>query len=63
MVLDLREPRDQQDADHPRAGDQERHPAAVGGVEVEDPGVVSKSWPGYWPALEAITATGATSTS
>lgn len=28
----------------------------VDGVEVEDPGVVSKSWPGYWDALDAIPA-------
>jgi 3-phosphoshikimate 1-carboxyvinyltransferase len=28
----------------------------VPGVEVEDPGVVSKSWPGYWDALAAIRA-------
>ena len=28
----------------------------VDGVEVEDPGVVSKSWPTYWEALEAIPA-------
>jgi 3-phosphoshikimate 1-carboxyvinyltransferase len=28
--------------------------SSVTGVEVEDPGVVSKSWPGYWDALAAI---------
>lgn len=30
----------------------------VAGVEVEDPGVVSKSWPGYWQAREAMLASG-----
>jgi 3-phosphoshikimate 1-carboxyvinyltransferase len=29
---------------------------AVGGIEVETPGVVSKSWPGYWTALTGILA-------
>ena len=28
----------------------------VGGVEVVDPGVVAKSWPDYWEALDAIPA-------
>ncbi|MCC6830631.1 MAG: 3-phosphoshikimate 1-carboxyvinyltransferase [Thermoleophilia bacterium] len=28
--------------------------SAVPGVEVEDPGVVSKSWPGFWAMLEAL---------
>lgn len=28
----------------------------VDGVEIESPGVVSKSWPGYWDALAAIPA-------
>lgn len=27
---------------------------AVGGVEIEDPGVVSKSWPQYWAMIEAL---------
>ena len=27
----------------------------VAGVEIEDPSVVSKSWPDYWEALERIT--------
>jgi 3-phosphoshikimate 1-carboxyvinyltransferase len=26
----------------------------VDGIEVVDPGVVSKSWPGYWTMLEAL---------
>lgn len=30
--------------------------AVVGGIEVEDPGVVSKSWPGFWDAFEALGA-------
>ncbi len=28
----------------------------VDGIEVVDPGVVSKSWPGYWEALDSIPA-------
>jgi 3-phosphoshikimate 1-carboxyvinyltransferase len=28
--------------------------AAVAGVEVEDPDVVSKSWPGYWDAIAGV---------
>jgi 3-phosphoshikimate 1-carboxyvinyltransferase len=28
----------------------------VDGIEVNDPGVVSKSWPDFWDALEAIPA-------
>jgi 3-phosphoshikimate 1-carboxyvinyltransferase len=28
----------------------------VDGIEIADPGVVSKSWPGYWDALAAIPA-------
>jgi 3-phosphoshikimate 1-carboxyvinyltransferase len=24
---------------------------AVGGVEIEDPGCVAKSWPGFWSVL------------
>lgn len=28
--------------------------ARVSGVEIEDPGVVSKSWPGWWDAREAM---------
>lgn len=28
----------------------------VDGIEIEDPAVVSKSWPGYWDALAAIPA-------
>jgi 3-phosphoshikimate 1-carboxyvinyltransferase len=27
----------------------------VGGIEVEDPSVVTKSWPGYWEMLDRIT--------
>lgn len=27
----------------------------VGGIEIEDPAVVRKSWPGWWAALEALT--------
>ena len=30
----------------------------VDGIEVNDPGVVSKSWPAFWDALEAIPARG-----
>ena len=30
----------------------------VDGIEVADPGVVSKSWPGFWEALASIPATG-----
>ena len=30
----------------------------VDGIEVNDPGVVSKSWPAFWDALEAIPAQG-----
>jgi 3-phosphoshikimate 1-carboxyvinyltransferase len=29
---------------------------AVDGVEICDPDVVSKSWPGFWDALAAIPA-------
>jgi 3-phosphoshikimate 1-carboxyvinyltransferase len=36
---------------------------AVAGIEVEDPLVVSKSWPGYWEALARILGAPATSTS
>ena len=28
--------------------------AVVDGIEVEDPGVVSKSWPGFWSARRAM---------
>jgi 3-phosphoshikimate 1-carboxyvinyltransferase len=28
--------------------------AVVDGIEVEDPDVVSKSWPGYWSARDAL---------
>ena len=28
----------------------------VDGIEVNDPGVVSKSWPAFWDALDAIPA-------
>jgi 3-phosphoshikimate 1-carboxyvinyltransferase len=28
----------------------------VDGIEVADPGVVSKSWPDFWEALDAIPA-------
>jgi 3-phosphoshikimate 1-carboxyvinyltransferase len=31
--------------------------ARVAGVEVEDPGVVSKSWPSYWETRSAMLAT------
>ena len=30
--------------------------AAVDGIVVEDPGVVSKSWPGFWDAYDALLA-------
>jgi 3-phosphoshikimate 1-carboxyvinyltransferase len=30
--------------------------AVVDGVEIEDPGVVSKSWPSFWAAYEALAA-------
>lgn len=30
--------------------------SAVGGIEVDDPDVVSKSWPGFWAMLEALAA-------
>ena len=33
--------------------------AAVDGIVVEDPGVVSKSWPGFWAAYDALLATNA----
>jgi 3-phosphoshikimate 1-carboxyvinyltransferase len=26
----------------------------IPGVEIEDPGVVSKSWPGYWEVLGGL---------
>ena len=26
----------------------------VSGVEISDPGVVSKSWPNYWSVLDAL---------
>jgi 3-phosphoshikimate 1-carboxyvinyltransferase len=35
--------------------------AVVPGVEVEDPGVVSKSWPGYWGSLDGLLAGGSSS--
>ena len=28
--------------------------SVVDGIEVEDPGVVSKSWPGFWTMLEGL---------
>jgi 3-phosphoshikimate 1-carboxyvinyltransferase len=37
--------------------------AAVDGVDVEDPLVVTKSWPGYWETLAGILGAAATSTS
>jgi 3-phosphoshikimate 1-carboxyvinyltransferase len=33
--------------------------ARVPGVEIEDPNVVTKSWPGYWAIRESMLATGA----
>jgi len=27
---------------------------SIPGVEIEDPGVVSKSWPGYWEVLGGL---------
>lgn len=30
--------------------------AVVDGVEIDDPGVVSKSWPGFWAAYDALTS-------
>jgi 5-enolpyruvylshikimate-3-phosphate synthase len=28
--------------------------ARVDGIEVDDPAVVSKSWPGFWSTLEEL---------
>jgi 5-enolpyruvylshikimate-3-phosphate synthase len=28
--------------------------AAVDGISVDEPGVVSKSWPGFWAAYESL---------
>jgi 5-enolpyruvylshikimate-3-phosphate synthase len=30
----------------------------VEGVSIDDPAVVSKSWPGFWSARDAMRATG-----